>query len=173
MESPSTPTPEPPGWWEHLLRWLRRLFAPTQLPALQPAPNAHPASTIRSLDDGDRFAAELLSDLATHLARESGGNRQELEAALLARRGANPTDSGAAGIGRVECSITKSSPARATVELRVLRTSGAKSTLLTLKRETGWDDLPGAVRSAFIHSPTKEQVFLLIEGSIPDSTQPT
>lgn len=173
MESPSTSTPEPAGWWERLLRWLRRLFAPTNLTAPHPEPHPHPTSTTRSADDGDRFAAELLGDLAAHLARESGGNRQELEAALLARRGANPTDSGAAGIGRVECSITKSSPARATVELRVLRTGGAKSTLLTLKRETGWDDLPGEVRSAFIHSPTKEQVFILIEGSIPDSTQPT
>lgn len=133
----------------------------------------HPPSTTRSADDGDRFAAELIGDLAAHLAHESGGNRQELEAALLARRGAKPTDSGAAGIGRVECSITKSSPSRAMVELRVVRTGGAKPTLLTLKRETGWDDLPGEVRSSFIHSAAKEQVFILIEGSIPDSTQPT
>lgn len=173
MKSSLASRPEPTGWWERLLRRLTSLFGPTKPAAPHPEPHKHPPSTTRSADDGDRFAAELLGDLATHLAHELGGNRQELEAALLARRGANRTDSGATGIGRVECSITKSSPARATVELRVLRTGGAKSTLLTLKRETGWDDLPSEVRSAFIHSPAKEQVFILIEGRIPDSTQVT
>ncbi|MEQ2009307.1 MAG: hypothetical protein ABMA26_21200 [Limisphaerales bacterium] len=116
---------------------------------------------------------ELLGDLAAHLARESGRNQQEIERELLARRSAAPTDAGAAGIGRVECSITKTSAARAIVELRVLRVGGEKPTLLTLKREIGWDDLPGEVRSAFIRSPAKEQVFILIGDTIPASTQPT
>lgn len=171
MDSPSTSTPEPLGRWKRLLRWLRSLISPTEQPAPRPAP--HPESTTRSADEGDRFAAELLGDLAAHLARESGGNRQKLEAELLARRGTNPTGAGAVGIGRVECSITKTSAARATVELRVLRVGGEKPTLLTLNREIGWDDLPGEVRSAFIRSPAKEQVFIIIGESIPASTQPT